>query len=188
MASTVHTGGYHRWSIRLHWAMVLLFVVVYAFIELRVLFDKGTDAREAMKAAHFMCGLLVLLLVWLRIALRLIYRVQPIVPLPPAWQRVASATMQGALYLMMIGMPLAGWATLSAYGNPVPFFGLELPAIVATDRALASQLQDWHVRIGDLGYWLIGLHAVAGLAHHYVRKDNALTRMLPAKAARTDPA
>lgn len=182
MASTVSTGGYHRWSILLHWAMVLLFVMVYAFIELRVVFEKGTDARDAMKAAHFMFGLLVLLLVWLRLALRAIYRVQPIAPLPPAWQRMAAATMQGALYLLMIGMPLAGWATLSAYGNAIPFFGLELPAIIAPDRMLASQLQDWHVRIGDIGYWLIGLHAIAGLAHHYVRKDNALKRMLLSKS------
>ncbi len=183
MKNTVSSGGYHRWSILLHWAMVVLFVLVYAFIELRVVFEKGTDARDAMKAAHFMLGLLVLLLVWLRLALRVVYRVQPIVPLPPAWQRMAAAVVQGALYLLMIGMPLAGWATLSAYDHPVPFFGLELPAIIAPDRALASQLQDWHVRIGDLGYWLIGLHAVAGLGHHYVRKDNALKRMLLSKSA-----
>ena len=29
--------------------------------------------------------------------------------------------------------------------------------------------------------WLIGLHAVAGLYHHYVMRDNTLTRMLPGR-------
>ena len=32
---------------------------------------------------------------------------------------------------------------------------------------------------GTLGYWLIGLHAVAGLYHHYVVRDNTLLRMMP---------
>ncbi|MEG1042808.1 MAG: cytochrome B, partial [Pseudomonas sp.] len=27
--------------------------------------------------------------------------------------------------------------------------------------------------------WLIGLHALAGLYHHYVQRDNTLVRMLP---------
>jgi len=33
--------------------------------------------------------------------------------------------------------------------------------------------------MGKVGYFLIGLHAVAGLYHHYVVKDNTLRRMLP---------
>ena len=34
---------------------------------------------------------------------------------------------------------------------------------------------------GTIGYWLIGLHAVAGLGHHYLIKDNTLLRMLPGR-------
>jgi cytochrome b561 len=36
-----------------------------------------------------------------------------------------------------------------------------------------------HELAGTAGYWLIGLHAVAALFHHYVSRDNTLTRMLP---------
>ena len=38
--------------------------------------------------------------------------------------------MHYALYLMMIGLPFAGWLILSAAGKPIPFFGLELPPLV----------------------------------------------------------
>ena len=34
---------------------------------------------------------------------------------------------------------------------------------------------------GNVGYFLIGLHAAAALFHHYVTHDNTLSRMLPAK-------
>jgi len=30
-----------------------------------------------------------------------------------------------------------------------------------------------------VGYWLIGLHALAGFYHHYVVRDNTLLRMMP---------
>jgi cytochrome b561 len=32
---------------------------------------------------------------------------------------------------------------------------------------------------GTIGYWLIGLHALAGIAHHYYYRDNTLLRMMP---------
>ena len=54
---------YHRSSIALHWLMLALFIAVYASINLRELFDKGTAPREALKSLHFMLGLLMFALV-----------------------------------------------------------------------------------------------------------------------------
>ena len=87
-----------------------------------------------------------------------------------------------ALYAIMIGMPLAGWLLLSAAGKPIPFFGLQLPALIGPDKALAGQIKEVHELVGTLGYFLIGAHAAAALFHHYIKRDNTLLRMLPAKA------
>ncbi|KAB0529935.1 cytochrome B, partial [Pseudomonas palleroniana] len=46
-------------------------------------------------------------------------------------------------------------------------------------KEFAKQLEGWHVLGGTIGYWLIGLHALAGLYHHYVVRDNTLLRMMP---------
>lgn len=170
---------FNRWSITLHWLMAVLFVVVYASIELRVLFEKGSVPRDTMKSLHFMFGLLVFALVWIRLFLRLRYAAPPIVPAAPAWQKLASGIVQAALYVFMIGMPLAGWIVLSAAGKPVPFFGLHLPALVGGDEMLAESVEGIHKTVGTAGYWIIGLHALAALVHHYVWKDNTLRRMLP---------
>ena len=43
---------YHPTSMALHWVMLALFVAVYASIELRVIFEKGTAPREAIKSLH----------------------------------------------------------------------------------------------------------------------------------------
>ena len=179
MSTIKESRTYDRWSITLHWAMLGLFVLVYAFIELRVVFERGSMPRETMKSLHFMFGLLIFGLVWARLLLRATTRRPPIVPAPAAWQRLASGLVQVLLYAFMIGMPLAGWVVLSAAGKPVPFFGLELPPLVGPDKALATQVVELHETVGTLGYWLIGLHALAALAHHYFWKDNTLRRMLP---------
>ena len=84
-----------------------------------------------------------------------------------------------ALYAIMIGMPLLGWLVLSAAGKPIPFFGLELPALIGQNKPLASQLKDIHEVVGTAGYFLIAAHAAAALFHHYVQRDNTLLRMWP---------
>src|SRR5690606_41062006 len=123
----------------------------------------------------------VFALVWLRLFLRLRYAAPPIVPTPAAWQRMASGAVQALLYVFMIGMPLAGWIVLSAAGKPIPFFGLHLPALAGRDMALAEYVVGIHAKVGTAGYWIIGLHALAAIVHHYVWKDNALRRMLPTR-------
>ncbi|MCY1376223.1 Cytochrome b561 [compost metagenome] len=89
--------------------------------------------------------------------------------------------MHAALYVFMVGMPLAGWLYLSAKGKPVPFFGLELPALMGTDPEAAAWIKEVHETVGVAGYWFIGLHAAAALFHHHVIKDNTLLRMLPSR-------
>ena len=46
---------------------------------------------------------------------------------------------------------------------------------------LVDMLKEWHVTLANLGYFVIGLHALAALMHHYYWKDNTLLRMMPKK-------
>ncbi len=172
---------YSRLSISLHWLMLLLIAAAYATMELRGLFPRGSDLREAMKLWHFMLGLSVLFLVIVRIAARFLEPAPPIVPAPAAWQAWSAKLVHLALYALMIGLPIAGWIILSAEGRPVPFFGLELPALVGKNHGVAESFEEIHETIGKIGYFLIGAHALAALFHHYVVRDNTLRRMLPGR-------
>jgi len=165
--------------IALHWLMFVLMFAVYAFIDLRELFPKGSDPRETMKALHFMFGLSVLLLVLPRIVMRIFQVSPPITPQPPAWEETMAKLTHLLLYLFMLIMPLLGWLTLSAAGKPIPFFGLQLPALLGEDKDLAKIIKEIHETIGEIGYYLIGLHVLAALYHHYFQLDNTLRRILP---------
>ena len=162
--------------IGLHWLMVVLLVAVYAAMELRDIFPKDSIARDNMKTWHYMLGLSVLALVVVRLLARWWQAGPPALP-APAWQTGLAKVIHIALYIFMIGMPLAGWLILSTAGKPIPFFGLELPALLSPDKALSRQIKDIHEIVATVGYFVIGLHALAALFHHYVLKDNTLKRM-----------
>lgn len=172
---------YGSLSIGLHWLMLLLIAGVYACIELRGNFPKGSDIREGLKTWHFMLGLSILVLVLVRLAAHFIGTVPRIEPDPPKWQSLFAKLMHIALYALMIGMPLLGWLTLSAEGKLVPFFGLQLPSLVGESKSIAGWAKELHETGGTVGYFLIGLHAAAALFHHYVVRDNTLRRMLPSR-------
>lgn len=168
-------------SIGLHWLMLLLLIAVYVCIDLREFFPKGSEPREALKTWHFMLGLSVFVLVWLRLLSNLTGPTPRIEPDPPKWQKRSAWLMHVALYVLMIGMPLAGWLILSAEGKPIPFFGLHLPALIHESKNMAELIKEVHETGGTVGYFLIGLHAAAALFHHYVVRDNTLRRMLPSR-------
>ncbi len=179
------TDRYGALSIAMHWLMLALLVAVYACIELREFYPKGSDLREGLKTWHFMLGLSVLALIIVRLAIRFFTGATPrIQPVPAVWQQRSAALMHLALYAFLIVMPLLGWLTLSAKGKVIPFFGLDLPALIGPDKTLADWLEDIHATIGTIGYYLVGLHAAAALFHHHVLRDNTLLRMLPHRSSR----
>lgn len=163
--------------IGLHWFMFVLLIAVFATIESRSLFPRGSDPRELVKALHFMLGIAVLLLVVIRLGVRLSSPTPAIVPAPRFLENVFAKIMHLALYAFMIFMPLAGWVILSAEGHGVPFFGLELPALIDKNESVAEQVEELHKLVGEIGYYLIGLHVLAGLFHHYIKRDNTLKRI-----------
>ncbi|MBM4234609.1 MAG: cytochrome b [Gammaproteobacteria bacterium] len=166
-------------AIFMHWLMLILLAGAYAMIELHDEFPDGSPTYELLETWHYMLGLTVFVLVGLRLVLRSRYTAPPIYPLPPAWQHRLSRLVHGLLYALMIGMPIGGWLMLSAKGETIPFYGLTLPALVPPNEDLAELIEEIHETIGLTGYYLIGLHALAALSHHYLIRDNTLQRMLP---------
>src|SRR4051812_39060591 len=160
-------GRYHILIIALHWLTALLIVATYATIELA---DPGRPAT--MQRWHFMLGLLVLVFLAARFAARLALPTPPILPPLPALQLKLAWLAHFLLYAFMLIMPFLGWLILSARGQPVPLFGLDLPPLIAKTPALAARLTSIHETVAQFGYYLIAFHSLGTLVHHYVARDN----------------
>lgn len=179
MNYTNNKTGYAFLTILLHWLMLIIVAFAYALMELKSFAPRGSDLRLNMASLHYLLGLSVFALVWVRLALRMTGEVPPIEPNPAIWENVFAKAIHWFFYAFMIGLPLLGWLALSAKGKPVHLFVFDLPFLIATDDALARLLKDLHETLASVGYFAIGLHAAAALFHHYQKHDNTLRRMLP---------
>ena len=117
MNSSSKAKRYAPLTIGMHWVMLLLMVAIYATMELKGIFPKGSDARAAMAQLHYMLGLSALALVLARILVNRVTRAPQVVPDPPRWQKLSAKSMHVALYVLMIGLPVLGWLILSAKGQ-----------------------------------------------------------------------
>ena len=164
-------------QIAIHWATLALVAIVIAI-------GFGSDLIEARATKHLamdihrLLGLIIGLLVLARLAMRVGNRSPDLeTPLP---LRLAGAASQGAMYLLLVGMPIIGlMQTSAARAHPTLFGVIPLPVLTAHDRDLADSLGEWHERGAWVLIAVIGLHAAAALWHHYGRKDDVLTRMAP---------
>ena len=90
---------YHRFTIAMHWLMVLLLIATATTMELRGMYPKGTPARELIKSAHYALGLAVFVLVWVRLMASLSSTTPAIEPAPPhgnpCW---ATVPMRGFMF------------------------------------------------------------------------------------------
>lgn len=167
----------------LHWLIALLVLSMLAVgLTFMTLEYEGTveafgnDATNALYTYHKTFGILVLLLMLLRALLRWAFPPPPYpVSLSP-FERVASRTVHGLFYPLLIAMPLIGWAATAAGDYPVQFFNLTLPGLIAEDKDLSQTLFQLHGAIGLLLILLILLH-VAGALRHWRRKDGVMRRM-----------
>lgn len=181
-SQTEQKNRYNRASILFHWATVILIILAFASIESRVLFERGTSLRTGVKELHYVLGAAILLMTFARLAHRLgrKHHTPKVVPPLPFWQAYAAKVMHWLLYAVLIILPLMGILTVSALGDPMPIaFGLEIPALIAPNEEFGKWLEDQHSLVGDALYILIIGHALAALAHHYIRRDSTLVRMLP---------
>ena len=166
-----------RWF---HWGMFALVVLAYLGANLHGVLPRGSAARANVLAGHFLAGIAVFLLVWPRIWLRFKGGVPPIHPPLNPWLRGLSGLTHLALYAFLVVQPLLGFVTAQYTGKKIGLFGITvIPQWVTVDNDFGHRLEDVHVFVADLFYWIIGLHILAALWHHYVTRDDTLVRMLP---------
>lgn len=170
-----------RWgsvSITLHWLTFLL-VLGMAVLGLLMVDLPSGPAKLQWYALHKSIGLTVLALTAVRLAWRACDTLPQPVPFTPDWQhRIARAT-HGALYGLLVAVPLSGWWFNSAAGFPLRWFGLvSLPRLTGFDKDIKALARESHELLFYALMALVLVHAVAALWHHYRLKDRTLARML----------
>jgi len=176
-------------AMTLHWllAAAILFML---WLGLFMTSLEDSDPRTfPLFQVHKSIGLTILILS----VARLLWRLANPAPPPPAhsprWERIAARAVHALFYVLMIAVPLMGWATVSSAPLAVPtqWFGLfewpHIPVLAdlprAQKRLIEPSLAGTHGALAFSMLVLAGLHAAAALKHHFRDRDDVLKRMLP---------
>jgi cytochrome b561 len=179
---------YDALSRALHWLTAI--AVIAAFVLGPEHF--GREMRQGLDPAtrwdivvHESLGVLVMTLTLLRLLWVAVRPAKPQFDMP-GWMRLASKATHGLLWLMLLAVPASALMALGSEGHPLTLLGgirvNDMPFIANSPLA---DLADWgevHGLLGDMILWLSGLHAIAGIGHHFVLKDGVLRSMLPPRS------
>jgi cytochrome b561 len=162
----------------LHWVMAIC-ILSMLFIGVGMV-STIMPKYLALVSIHKSLGIIILLLALIRLVVRLRYGAPALPADLPEPMKLAAVLSHYALYALMIGMPLIGWAMMSAAQFPVVVFGgWRLPPILPQSDSLHALLWDAHYYLAFCFFALVLLHVAAALFHALVRRDGVFEAMAP---------
>jgi len=186
-AASTGERRYGAVSISLHWLIAALVVtqVGLGWYMNEVLPDHS-PAQDRIQDLHISVGLTVLLLVLARIAVRLSHPIPPLAADTPMWERVLARGTHLLFYLLLLVLPLTGWAIVSVHKGPISFWGLPWPHLPGLGflsdpdaKPLRRSLTHFHVYIL---IWIVvatlALHVAGALKHQFDGRP-VLWKMIP---------
>lgn len=171
------------WLINFHWATALLVTASFVIAWIRKDIE-DLAFRAFWLDVHRTVGFAILALTMGRLGVRLVDGPISSREELNTFEWVASRITHSLIYVLLIAMPLLGWAQSSARVRHLNLFGVPIPALVGHNRDLAETLGWWHEQLGWALLALIGIHALGALYHHYIRGDEVVRTMMPVPRGR----
>jgi len=175
------TNQYTRTALGLHWLIAGL-ILAALFMGWTMTEMAVSPAKLKLFNYHKWVGVTVLGLALVRLAWRFTHRPPPM-EIMPRWQLLAANASHMLLYMLLLAVPLTGWAYSNASGYPIVYLGrVPLPDLLERDKVLAGQLVKVHGTLAVILAAAVALHVLAALEHHFIRKDRTLRRMFSWRA------
>ena len=170
----------------LHWIVAVLVIAMIPAGLIFTNFDNkpaiealfGQGAFDRFFNLHKGVGLTVLALMVARIVFMLLWPAPDHRPPLGFVTRVLAKANHGALYALLIVVPVLGWMGVSAFPAPLPVFGLfDAPPIAPENREMSKFVLWLHGVGAFLIAALVVVHVSAGVWHRAVRQDTVFNRV-----------
>ena len=164
----------------LHWLMAILIIGTFALGLTMVDMPGITPTKLKYFNYHKWAGVTVLALATVRLLWRLSHPAPPLPSSMPNWQKLVAEGTHYLLYALIFAVPLSGYFYSLAAGFKVVYLGLlPLPVLIAPNPELKPLLKTLHYLLNIGLATLVTAHIGAALQHHFIHRDDVLTRMLP---------
>jgi len=184
--------NYTHIAVLIHWVTAIVIIGLLAVGKYMTGLEPSDPLRFTLTQSHKTFGILILCLSVLRILWRLTHRAPGHPAGAPHWERLAAGVSHLLFYLLLIALPLSGWALVSVSSlniDTLLFNRIEWPHLPLVEwlgindtvqrDALEHKFHSVHHIAGNVLLVLLLVHISAALKHHFVDKDNVLRRMAP---------
>lgn len=166
-------------AIGLHWLMLIALVGAFT-MGLYIQELPFSPNKLKLISYHKWAGVTIFAVLLFRIYWRLTHRPPELPTAMPHWQKQVATATHLALYGLMLLIPITGWLMSSAKGFQTVWFGIvPLPDLLAKDKELGDLLKQVHMLLNFVLAGTVFAHAGAAFKHHFINRDDVLTRMLP---------
>lgn len=176
---------YDTLSKTFHWLTAIALVAAFTLApgDFGGLMQKGIDPGTQTDIVwHESLGLLVFTLTFLRVIWATLRPASPQFAMSP-WMRCLSKLIHFILWTLLFALPLSAVLALGGEGHALTLLGgFRITEMSLVANSWLIGLVDWgevHKALSDVIVWLAGMHALAAISHHIMRKDGVLASMLP---------
>ncbi len=165
----------------LHWSMAAIILFLLGLgIYMTEFLEKEAPNRMEIYGLHKSLGALVLILIFMRVVNRMIYKAPPLPESLPKLEKNLAHLTHIALYFLMILVPLSGYLMSNSFGYPVHLFGIELPFIAEKNLDHGKLFAEAHELSAFTLLGLVALHFLGALKHRFFDKkeNDVIGRMI----------
>ncbi|WP_092403137.1 MULTISPECIES: cytochrome b [Candidatus Ichthyocystis] len=166
---------YYPVSIFLHWltAVVVVSTGLLGFSAVNII--SGKPLLMKVFYVHKTMGLSVLIITIIRLMVRISYEMNP--AKITALEKMLSRAGHILMYILLMAIPISGYAISNAHGHDVSFFSIALPRIVPSSKYTASLFEKIHSVLAFTLFVTIVLHVTMAIKHLLIDKINLFARM-----------
>ncbi|MFQ5480595.1 MAG: cytochrome b [Thermodesulfobacteriota bacterium] len=173
--------GFGLVLIALHWVMAFMIIALF-FLGKYMTGLLYTDPwYHSAPYIHKSAGLIVMALLVIRTLWVIILQRPALLPMP-GWERLLAQIVQKSFYVLLFGITISGYLIPTADGGGVEVFGwFTVPAVFSGLEHQEDMAGDIHYLLTYLLMFFLLLHTMGALKHHFIDRDETLTRILGIK-------
>lgn len=163
-----------------HWVTALIILCNLISGTILVNFDAFSQQINLL-IIHEQCGVMILMLTILRLIWRITHRYPNLNGEITSHEILLAKFGHLLLYILMLAIPIYGVLLSQSVGHQPGFLWFRLPKFISQNLDFSSQLLNIHKNLAILITIIIVAHTIAALKHHFIDKNQVLTRILPWK-------
>ncbi|UZE95269.1 cytochrome b [Alkalimarinus alittae] len=166
-------------SIAIHWVVAVVVFGLFGVGLYMVELDYYDSMYRTAPFVHKSVGVLLFMLMVFRVFWRFVNTTPDVLATHKKWEQKSAHWAHIALYCLLMVLMISGYLISTADGRAISVFGwFEIPSIINGIDNQEDIAGEVHEILAYILMFVVAIHAMGALKHHFIDKDRTLLRML----------